>query len=308
MSLILLFLICYPAFKLRSLPSISWKRSFLQASPDFDEKSFAEALKSAGPLWSNKINKMDEGTFENIKKEQAARSEEIFSSYPFDDVKLPILNDCNNYYSGKFGEYFWHQNADQIYVYIPITNDILKTSISVKFEAKSVAVSLNDEELVSFECLERIIPDGSFWIIESDDKNNRYIQLDLEKRFRMINWKNLFGQPTKESKKELEGDRAKLLDKLFSANKGMSKLTGKPAESMDDMLSNENLMRMINNVVETKAKKFVDVENIGVNDDVTSVEEVDGSDDFYNVNIDDDENRSNDDAIDAEVVDDSLKE
>ena len=39
---------------------------------------------------------------------------------------------------------------------------------------------MNDEEIISFQCLERIIPDGSFWVLERDNAgndNNFYIMM-----------------------------------------------------------------------------------------------------------------------------------
>ncbi len=80
-------------------------------------------------------------------------------------MKLPVLPDCNNYYSGKFGDYFWHQNADQVLVYLPIGDDVDKSDIDVIFDVRKVIVNVKDQELISFSCLERIIPDGSFWIL-----------------------------------------------------------------------------------------------------------------------------------------------
>jgi len=183
-----------------------------------------------------------------MRQEQEAleQKEEIFRKYPFDNDKLPILPDCNNYYSGKYGDSFWHQNADQVYVFIPIDNDIGKNDIDVKFEAKKVTVSITGKDKLSFDCLERIIPDGSFWILEEDksDKTMKYLLLDLEKRLRMINWRNLFG-PAPEMKSPSEQND--LLQKLFAANKGMAKIMGDGAspESIKDMLQDENLMRSI---------------------------------------------------------------
>ena len=205
--------------------------------------------------------------------------EQIYREYPFEESELPILPDCNNYYSGKYGDIFWHQNADQVFVFIPIPEDAERKQISAKFEAKSVEIKLNDEVLVAFQCLERIIPDGSFWLFETDTDCRKYIQLDLEKRFRMINWKGIFGgSPSArgggigvgvaaagdtggaegtsgmKSGGDVDGDdhdpatlqsRSKILEKLFAANKGISKLSGMPPETIKEMMANGDLARMI---------------------------------------------------------------
>ena len=214
---------------------------------DFDAADFEKALKSMGPVW-NTANSDDKAIIDGLREEQdeQEKKEEIFRKYPFDNVKLPILPDCNNYYSGKFGDYFWHQNADQVYVFIPVDGSIGKNDVDVKFEAKRVVVSITGKDSFSFDCLERIIPDGSFWVFEEDknDKSKKYLLLDLEKRLRMINWKNLFG-PAPELKSPSEQND--LLQKLFAANKGMAKIMGDGAspESIKDMLQDEKLMRSI---------------------------------------------------------------
>ena len=61
----------------------------------------------------------------------------------------------------------------------------------------------------------------------------------------MINWKNLFGEaspvdPTDESNK-----RNEMLQKLFAANKGMAKLTGKMPETIDEMVSDSDVMKSL---------------------------------------------------------------
>jgi len=132
-------------------------------------------LKKAGPVWNGIGNSKDSEdsstTINKIRQEQEAR-EEIYREYPFQETMLPVLPDCNNYYSGKFEEYFWHQNADQVYVYIPIDDEASKSDVDVTFDVKRVAVKVRNQEVISFECLERIIPDGSFWVFETD-KNKK---------------------------------------------------------------------------------------------------------------------------------------
>jgi tellurite resistance protein len=212
------------------------------ADSGFDGKEFEEALRNLSPAMGKKSDNADE-IINDLRKEQISRK------YPFGDYTdlLPMLPDCNNYYSGKFGDYTWHQNADQVFVYMPIDDSITKRDIEIKFEALYVDITVNDERLVRFDTVERLIPDGSFWILETDKDGQKYLQLDLEKRYRMINWKNLFGEAPKVVEGEAE-ERRKMLESLFSANKGMSKMTGKEPESMDEMMKNKELMKMIKEV------------------------------------------------------------
>ena len=225
----------------------SVRLSSSNGNDNFDGKDFEDALKKMGGVWNNGFAN-DEGTLNKIREQQEKAAEEIYRKYPFEETMLPVLPDCNNYYSGKFGDYFWHQNADQVYVYIPIDDDVTKKDIDVKFEALSVDVKVKGEDVIEFKCLERIIPDGSFWVFEEDKNGKKYLQLDLEKRFRMINWKGLFGEPQADDAKALD-DRTEMLKKLFSANKGMSKITGQEPESVDDMMSNEELVKMISSKI-----------------------------------------------------------
>ena len=63
----------------------------------------------------------------------------------------------------------------------------------------------------------------------------------------MINWKNLFIEAPKTTESDAE-NRRKMLESLFAANKGMSKMTGKEPESMEEMVKNEALMKMTREV------------------------------------------------------------
>mmetsp|Transcript_19082 Transcript_19082/g.42570 ORF Transcript_19082/g.42570 Transcript_19082/m.42570 type:complete len:328 (+) Transcript_19082:80-1063(+) len=236
------------AFRMHNSPMARRAHSLSTgSSEDFDAKDFDDALKSMGPVYGKKQGALegeDAEVFNALKKQQEAKAEEIYRVYPYAEIELPTLPDCNNYYSGEQGEYFWHQNADQVYAYLPIDRDVKRHEIKVSFAAKRVEVRIRGEEVAVIDCLERIIPDGSFWVFEEGAKG-RYLHLDLEKRYRMINWKSLFGAPIVEDDAQTSDNRAKILEKLFAANKGMSKLSGIPPESMQDLMKNGDLARMM---------------------------------------------------------------
>lgn len=72
----------------------------------------------------------------------------------------------------------------------------------------------------------------------------------------MINWKNVFSEQSIESDEDLEARRNEMLQRLLSANKGVSKLSGtneneNSIESINEMMQNEMLMKMINSEVNT---------------------------------------------------------
>lgn len=173
----------------------------------------------------------------NTSQDSKAQAEEIFKVYPFTDLGLPILEECDNFYSGKCRNYFWLQNRGQVLAYLPINDDITKYDVSVEFEPEAVHVKVNEKLLVEFTTPYPINPSGSFWVLEHDKHDKKYIQLDLEKRYGYTNWKYLF-----EVKKEIQdaADKGKLdlLEKLYAANQGMGKLTGQAPESIESMKNN----------------------------------------------------------------------
>ena len=120
--------------------------------------------------------------------DSADGKEVIFRKYRHQTLGLPILKDCDNYYSGNYGDSFWLQNADQVFVFIPIINEVKQNDISVSFTASSISISIDNDKVPVesrqqvLPCAEKLIPAGSFWTLESDNLGQRYIQLDIEKR------------------------------------------------------------------------------------------------------------------------------
>ena len=151
-----------------------------------------------------------------------------------------------------------------------------KKDVDVQFEVKSVSIKIKGKDAIEFNCLERIIPDGSFWTFEDDDDNQRYVQLDMEKRFRMINWRGLFREnndlPPLPGGEDMEDKRNAMLEKLLAANKGISELTGASPESIDDMMENPDLYSMINNDVNT-SPTIVDEDGTEIAMDSSQAEE-----------------------------------
>ena len=131
---------------------------------------------------------------------------------------------------------------------IPISDDVQKDDIDITFAATNVKFVIKGKK--NFQCFlpDRIIPDGSFWVIEKDKEDKRYIQLDLEKRLRMINWNNLFGERPVKTAGDDDASRKEMIKRLLSANKGMSKLTGVPAETEEELMSNEQFTSMLGEI------------------------------------------------------------
>lgn len=75
-------------------------RRMSNADENFDPLEFEQALKSVQPIWG-KQSKSDDNTaiFNAIREDQKEKREELFRKYPFIDAELPVLPDCDNYYS-----------------------------------------------------------------------------------------------------------------------------------------------------------------------------------------------------------------
>lgn len=126
-----------------------------------------------------------------VMKKHLAVGHEIYKKYPFFKLELPILEDRDNYYSGSFKGKFWHQNADQVFLYMPVDEKLKTSEVDVHFEVNKVFIKIKDEDYLSLDFFDSIIPHGSFWMFERDQYGVKYLLLDLEKRFRMINWNGL---------------------------------------------------------------------------------------------------------------------
>jgi hypothetical protein len=242
--LLFTFALCGSSFRFLPFGLRSALHQPLLGASKFDGKELNQVMNELSPVGGQV--KQDLGAYNVLQRELEARSvEEVHRSYPFVDNGLPVLPDCNNYYSGTYEKYFWLQNADQVFMYIPVPSDIERRDVQVSFEAKKVTVRLQGHELITFPCVERIIPDGSFWLFEVDKDGNKYIQLDMEKRYRMINWKGIFSPDIPDSTPEVSKKRTDMMEKLFAANQGMSKLSGVPPETMRELMQNGELTRMI---------------------------------------------------------------
>ena len=81
---------------LSSLSSTNENMGDANANGDnFDGQEFSDVLKSASSNWGKKLESPNTDILNNMK-------EEIYREYPYSDINLPILSECNQYYSGKY--------------------------------------------------------------------------------------------------------------------------------------------------------------------------------------------------------------
>lgn len=179
----------------------------------------------------------------------------VSRKYPFTHLELPLLPDCDKFYSGKYGEIFWHQDADNVYIFYPIDYESLsKHDISVKFDVENISISIRGENMLSFKCFDRITP-SSVWSVEKDKDGKAYLFIDLEKRFRFISWKGLF-ERLPETEEDRREEKRRILEKLYNANKGLVKLAGgegTPA-SIEEMMRDPKLMSSIGEKISTEPR------------------------------------------------------
>lgn len=241
-------------------------------SKEFDGANFDKVFKIAQPF-REAINAKEKSSEDSIITAIRKDQEQLFRSYPFSENMLPILPNCNNYYSGKFNDNFWHQNDDQVYVYIPLDNSVDRSDITVKFTANQAKLFLRNVLHLNFTTPEKITPDASFWLLETDRNNTKYVQLDLEKRlaiyyivkcrcyevcicytsrYRMINWKSVFADAEPDQVLSDDEKKQQLLQKIFAANQGLSKATGESFEGIEEMSKNKQFMDMISQDVVDK--------------------------------------------------------
>jgi hypothetical protein len=143
---------------------------------DFNPKDYYTVVKPED-LQKEVYDKVDASL-----KDYNVSGEEVFRVYPYADLGLPVLNDCNNYFSGRFEDNFWHQNSDHVNVFIPLNDDEGKRDISIDFKVTKITIQIGNRETMELDASEKLIIDGSFWCLEEDKSGNRYVQLDIEKR------------------------------------------------------------------------------------------------------------------------------
>jgi hypothetical protein len=165
-----------------------------------------------------------------------------------DMMGLPTLGGSTKYSSGVFKtsqNCSWYQNSHNVFIYFPIQESSTKDDISVTFSVTVVNISVVNQFSKSFRVFDSIIPMGCCWSIEQSNAGDKFILVDLEKRNLLVDWKSLF--PTNYSTSEVaaEAEKSKLLERLFAANKGMSKVTGFDPDTIEDMLKNEDLIESI---------------------------------------------------------------
>lgn len=183
--------------------------------------------------------------------------EETFKEYPFTNLSLPVLSDSKDYWSGKYGNYFWHQNRDQLYIFIPVDDSVSKSDISVVFNPIDIDVSFADTK-IHIECPHNIGPSGCFWVLEHDIHDNKYILLELEKRVGYINWSSLFSykHPLPGSSVTLDPHKAAMVEKFFAANQGLAKLNGvDDPQTMESMMNDPDFMSSLPTVEEMESMK-----------------------------------------------------
>jgi hypothetical protein len=182
--------------------------------------------------------------------------QEFYRKYPFEHLGLQVLYDVNNYYSGTYKQFFWHQNADQVLIFYPLNDSIAKSDIDCKFDYREIKITVSGEELLTFKPVDPIFPDGSFWTIEFDKHNQRYLTVDLEKKAKFTNWKGLFIDIDQEEYKSLDL-RSQVLEQLHvMKNEGRLDERFANCSTVEELLEHEDLIEKVIEEIESKATKL----------------------------------------------------
>lgn len=181
--------------------------------------------------------------------------QELYRIYPYQDIGLPVLFDVNNYYSGTFGNIFWHQNADQVLIHIPLHeydgDNLVRRDIDSVFDHEFIKLTIKDQTILSFKPIQKIKPDGCFWSFERSSNGVRYIQLDIEKKFQYSNWKGLFADIPDRELEDLDL-RSQMLEKLYKLNQAV---TDGSSKTIEEMLQDPQIMDLIVNELDEERKK-----------------------------------------------------
>ena len=147
-------------------------------------------------------------------------NETIHATYNFAHLGLPKLADVKNYFSGQYKDNFWQQNANEVLIFIPVDKSISKVDVNITFDVFEVLVQIAGQDTMKLPLPERTIPLGCYWLFENDVNGQKYIQICLEKRYRMINWKSVFLPKKVQSVEELQNEKNALLRQFYEANVG----------------------------------------------------------------------------------------
>jgi len=123
-------------------------------------------------------------TDEEVKKtdEEVKKVEDVVEKEAKTDADSKLDPNHENGYD--FSNYRWTQNAKDVTIFIPISDDIKSRDIKVDFATNRLCVSIKGEIFFNGSTMELtnlIKPDDCTWFIDSDDKRMLIIELDKKK-------------------------------------------------------------------------------------------------------------------------------
>jgi hypothetical protein len=121
--------------------------------------------------------------------------------YPLKFLGLPYLTNGYKWVSGRFGNFFWHQDEDRIFAFYPLSNSLSplkKSDISIILDSVTISISIKGELILAFPTFEKFIPDNTFWTIEKDYFGHSYLFFDITKKFRFCIFESLFPRNIKD--------------------------------------------------------------------------------------------------------------
>ena len=105
---------------------------------------------------------------------------------------LPLLWRFESFHKGYYlGQGFWHQNSHFTRIQIPLALSTSTDSIIANFLPNRVSICANSVYNISEDTYDVIIPGGSSWTFEYGRAGERWLQIELEKRFVSLNWESV---------------------------------------------------------------------------------------------------------------------
>ena len=236
----------------------SWRVPFNRYS---SFRSFGKQLRQSKLYNNAEVVKESSGPLVTSEEDPPSK-EETFKAYPFANLSLPVLIDCNNYWCGKLDDNIWHQNRDHVYAFIPVDESVSKLDVSVAFEHSTVIVNVDGKLVRQIVCPHPIVPSSSFWVLERDVNDRKYILLDLEKRVSYVNWMNLFDKKRPSGpagSPAVDPEKAAMMQKLFASNPKLGEMFASSPQAVEEILKDPEVINSLPSLDELSERDYTEM-------------------------------------------------
>lgn len=176
------------------------KADKLKAKKEADERAKKAAAEAKKKEEDSQVRELTAEEIEQIEKEEKAKKEskkaepvvknndeETKEGEKKEEDKGKAPNDQNG---GMTDKYNWGQTLQELTVNIPLPDGTTSKMLIVDFTKSKLKVAIKgqQEAIIAGELCKPIKVDDSMWVIETDSKNRRVLQLTLTKKDQMGWW------------------------------------------------------------------------------------------------------------------------